>query len=64
MLDDLRTKLEKYEAKAARCEKAAQEATDEPKREFYEGLSRYYDRLAADFRRVIAKQSSASLAAE
>ena len=40
MLNDLQTKLKKYEAKVVQCEKTAREATDQPRREFYEGLSR------------------------
>jgi hypothetical protein len=64
VISDLRTKLERYESKAAHCMKAAQEARDEPGRAFYEELARYYDELAADFRRVLAKRTEASLAAE
>src|SRR5262245_12347681 len=64
VLTDLQTKLERYEAKAAHCTKAAQEATGERGRVFYEELARYYIELAADFRRVIAKQTAASMAAE
>ena len=64
MISDLRTKLERYESKVAHCMKAAQEARDEPGRAFYEELSHYYDELAADFRRVLAKRTGASLAAE
>ncbi|MBI5265194.1 MAG: hypothetical protein HY852_25655 [Bradyrhizobium sp.] len=64
MPSDLETKLEKYERKAAQCEKAAQEAKDEPGRAFYKGLARYYDELATDFRQVLAKRTAASLAAE
>ncbi len=63
MQSDLQTALEKYETKAARCKKAAEEATDEMGREFYEVLSRYYDKLARDFRKVIAKRTAASQAA-
>jgi hypothetical protein len=61
---DLRTKLERYESKAAHCTKAAQEARDHAGRAFYEELAHYYDELAADFRRVLAKRTGASLAAE
>ncbi len=64
MLSDLQTKLEKYERKAARYEKAAQEAIEGPERAFYQGLARYCDELATKFRQVIAKRSEASLAAE
>jgi hypothetical protein len=44
--------------------KAAQEAPDQAGQAFYEELARYYDELATDFRRVIAKQTASSLAAE
>jgi hypothetical protein len=44
--------------------KAAQEAPDEAGRAFYEELANYYDELAADFRRVLAKRTGVSLAAE
>ncbi len=64
VLSDLQTALEKYENKAARCKKAAQEATDERAREFYEVLYRYYLKLATDFRKIIAKLTDASLAAK
>ena len=64
MISDLRTKLERYESKAAHCMNAAQEARDEAGRAFYEELAHYYDALAADFRRVLAKRTGASLAAE
>jgi hypothetical protein len=63
-MSELRSKLERYESKAAQCTRAAQEATDEAGRAFYEGLAHYYDDLATDFRRVIAKRTAASLAAE
>jgi hypothetical protein len=39
MLNDLRVKLDRYAAKAAHCQRAAQEATDEPGRAFYEELA-------------------------
>ena len=64
MLSDLQTKLEKYERKATQYEKAAQQATDGPQRAFYQGLARYCEELATDFRRVIAKRTDTSLAAE
>ena len=60
---DLQTKLEKYASKAARYEKAAQQAADGPERAFYQGLARYCDELATNFRQVIAKRTDASLAA-
>lgn len=64
MLEDLQTKLEKYERKAAQYEKAAQQATEGPQRAFYQGLARYCHELATKFRQVIAKRTNASLAAE
>jgi hypothetical protein len=64
MVSDLQAKLEKYERKAAQYEKAAQEATGEADRAFYQGLARYTDDLAAKFRQVIAKRTDAPLAAE
>jgi hypothetical protein len=59
MLNDLQVKLDKYEAKAAHCQRAAQEATDEPGRAFYEELADYYGSLARDFRQVIANRKAA-----
>jgi hypothetical protein len=59
MLNDLQVKRDKYEAKAAQCQRAAQEATDEPGRAFYEALADYYGSLARDFRRVIANRKAA-----
>jgi hypothetical protein len=56
MLNDLRVKLDRYEAKAAHCQRAAQEATDESGRAFYEDLADYYGSLAMDFRQVIANE--------
>jgi hypothetical protein len=61
---DLQTKLEKYVSKAAQYEKAAQQAAEGPERAFYQGLARYCDELATNFRQVIAKRTDASLAAE
>ena len=58
MLNDLRVKLDRYEAKAAHCQRAAQEATDAPGRVFYEELADYYGGLARDFRQVISKSES------
>jgi hypothetical protein len=62
--NDLQTKLEKYERKAAHYQKAAQQAAEGPQRAFYQGLALYCDELATKFREVIAKRSGASLAAE
>jgi coproporphyrinogen III oxidase len=64
VLNDLQTKLEKYERKAAQFEKVAEEASDGPQRAFYQGLARYCDELATKFRQVIAKRTDASVAAE
>jgi len=64
MLSDLKTKLEKYEGKAARYEKAAQQATDGPERALYQELARYCDGLATEFRRVMAKRTDTFQAAE
>ena len=64
MPSDLKAKLEKYERKAAQYEKAAQQATDGPRRAFYQELARYCDELATKVRQVIAKRTDASLAAE
>ena len=64
VLNDLQTKLEKYERKAAQFEKSAQAATDGPQRAFYQGLARYCDELATKFRQVIAKRTDAAQAAE
>ena len=64
VLSDLQTKLENYERKAAKYEQAAQQAIKVPDRAFYQGLARYCDDLATNFRQVIAKRTDASLAAE
>ena len=56
MLSDLQIKLEKYDTRAAECERLAQAATDGPGRALYEELARYYGELATDFRQVIAKR--------
>jgi hypothetical protein len=58
MLNGLRVKLDRYEAKAAHCQRAAQEATDEHGRAFYEELADYYGNLARDFRQVIANREA------
>ena len=64
MSSDLQAKLEKYERKAAQYQKAAQDATLEADRAFYQGLARYTDDLATKFRQVIAKRTDTSVAAE
>ena len=58
MLNDLRVKLYRYEAKAAHCQRAAQEAADEPGRAFYDDIADYYGGLAMDFRQVIANREA------
>jgi hypothetical protein len=64
METDLQAKAEKYETKTAQCEEWARQATEGPERALYEELAHYYGGLARDFRRVIAKRTAASLAAE
>jgi hypothetical protein len=64
VLNDLQTKLEKYERKAAQYENAAQQATSKAHREFYRGLACYCDDLAANFRQVIAKRADTPLATD
>ena len=56
---DLRTKVEKYEARAAQCEEHAREAKDNAGRSFYQGLAAYYASLATDFRAIMEKRSAA-----
>ena len=56
---DLRTKVEKYEGKAARCKEWAEQAKEGPQRALYEVLAGYYGELATDFRQVIAKRTDA-----
>jgi hypothetical protein len=63
METDLQAKAEKYETKTAQCEEWARQATG-PERALYEELAHYYGGLAREFRRVIAKRTGASLAAE
>ncbi|SDS18884.1 hypothetical protein [Bradyrhizobium canariense] len=55
-MTDLETKVEKYESKTAQCKEWARQATDGYQRNFYEELAGYYGQVAADFRKVIAKQ--------
>ena len=64
VLINLQTRMKKYERKAAQYARTAEEATDEPVRAFYEELAGYYGELAKDFRRVIAKQTTVSMAGE
>ena len=58
-MDDLQTKAEKYEAKAAKYKEAAEKANEGPRRTMYEGLSAYHGNLAADFRQAIEKRKAA-----
>lgn len=58
-MNDLQSKAEKYEAKAAKCKEAAETASEGPRRSMYEGLSSYYGNLAADFRQAIEKRKAA-----
>lgn len=53
---ELKTKVEKYESRASRCEQQAREATDKAERSFYEVLAGYYGSLAIDFRRILEKR--------
>jgi hypothetical protein len=59
MLNELEEKVAKYEARAARCEEQAREASDKSQINFYEVLAGYYRSVAADFRQVIEKRSVA-----
>ena len=51
---ELKTKVEKYETKASRCEQRA--ATDKAAQSFYEVLAGYYGSLATDFRKILEKR--------
>lgn len=57
MVTDLKTKVEKYESKAAHCEESARQAVAGPQRAIYEVLAGYYSGLAMDFRHVIEKRT-------
>lgn len=59
METELLTKVEKYEAKASRCEEYARQARDKAGQNFYEVLAAYYASLATDFRKVIEKRTVA-----
>ncbi|WP_079587001.1 hypothetical protein [Bradyrhizobium lablabi] len=59
METELQTKVEKYEARASRCEEHAREARDKAEQSFYEVLAAYYASLATDFRKVIDKRTVA-----
>jgi hypothetical protein len=58
MVTDLKTKVEKYENKAAHCKESAQQAMTGPQRAIYEVLAGYYSGLAMDFRHVIEKRTA------
>ena len=53
---ELKTKVEKYETKASRCEQQARAATDKAAKGFYEVLASYYGSLATDFRKILEKR--------
>ncbi|MBV8925244.1 MAG: hypothetical protein JOZ74_07715 [Bradyrhizobium sp.] len=53
---DLRSKVEKYEGKAAKCREAALQAAEGAQRTMYEVLADYYGGLATDFRQAIDKR--------
>jgi hypothetical protein len=53
---ELKTKVEKYQTKASRCEQQAQAATDKAEQTFYEVLAGYYGSLATDFRKILEKR--------
>ena len=56
---DLQSKVEKYEAKAVRCEEQAGQAPDKAQKTFYEVLAGYYRGLATDLRKIIEKRKVA-----
>ena len=58
-MEDFETKLEKYMARAAKCEEQAREADDETRQQFYQVLGRYFRNLANDFKQVIEKRNTA-----
>jgi hypothetical protein len=58
-MEEFETKLEKYMARAARCEEQAREATDKSRQHFYEVLGTYFRNLANDFKDVIEKRKAA-----
>lgn len=59
METELQTKVEKYEARASRCEAHAREAKDKAGQSFYEVLAAYYASLATDFRKIMEKRTVA-----
>ena len=56
---DLQSKVEKYDAKAAKCREAADKAAEGAQRTMYEVLAGYYGGLATDFRQAIEKRKAA-----
>ncbi len=58
-MEDFESKLEKYAARAAKCEEQAREATDATRQDFYEVLARYFRNLANDFKEIIEKRKTA-----
>lgn len=64
MSSELQAKAVMYETRAGQCEQAAQKAPDGPERIFYSVLADYYGELATDFRQVIARRTTESVAAE
>ncbi len=58
-MEDFESKLEKYAARAAKCEEPAREATDATRQDFYEVLARYFRNLANDFKEIIEKRKTA-----
>jgi hypothetical protein len=58
-MEDFESKLEKYAARAAKCEEQAREATDATRQDFYEVLARYFRNLADDFKKTIEKRKTA-----
>jgi hypothetical protein len=58
-MDDFESKLEKYMARAAECERQARESTDATRADFYQVLGRYFRNLANDFKEIIEKRKSA-----
>ena len=59
-MEDFETKLEKYAARAAKCEEQAREASDKVQQDFYEVLGRYFRHLADDFKQIIEKRKAAA----
>jgi len=58
-MEDFESKLEKYMARAAKCEEQAKEATDPTRADFYDVLGRYFRNLANAFKQIIEKRKTA-----